>query len=312
MNAFHITQWDTLYETAASRKVVTLSYYSKPNKLVGEGIGATLAQEDAEALLGTWALIEALASTAPFGFRGWLVRNGSALDAPRMAALTRRPKEKFERALEWFARPEIGWLELIKLPADFPTKPQQLKTAGGLPGDSASHPPVKTEKPQSTETAGGLPGRFRHDDEVVRMRKRGGSVRTAGGTAHTLPAPQVPSLAEVMDWATQTGLVHPDFAQLKFSQASERGDFAKAAWRKNWRSKFERFWREDGREWMKKFQKNAAAPGARPDGWMAGDQDFWWTDSVADLRGVLQGAAVSDQKTAARLREIIAKREGKQ
>jgi hypothetical protein len=45
---------------------------------------------------------------------------------------------------------------------------------------------------------------------------------------------------------------------------------------------------------------------------MAGDQDFWWTDSVADLRGVLQGAAVSDQKTAARLREIIAKREGKQ
>lgn len=157
--AYHITQWDTLYETAASRKVVTLSYYSKPNKLVGEGIGATLAQEDAEALLGTWALMEALASTAPFGFRGWLVRNGSALDAPRMAALTHRPKDKFVRALEWFSQPEIGWLEHVELPASFPTKPPSKETTGGLSGESPTKPPSKEKPPEA-------PPAFRHDDEV--------------------------------------------------------------------------------------------------------------------------------------------------
>ena len=71
MIAFHITQWESLYETAVTRKIRNLTFYAKQNKLVGEGIGATLAQEDNVALLGTWSLIEALASTAPHGRRGW-------------------------------------------------------------------------------------------------------------------------------------------------------------------------------------------------------------------------------------------------
>ena len=128
MKAYHIKQWDTLYETAETRKIRTLSYYAKSNKLVGEGIGLTLAQDDNVALLGTWVLIEALASTAPRDQRGWLVRNGTALTPPRMAALTRVEAKHFVRALEFFCRPEVAWLEQIELPGDSPGEiPKEIR-----------------------------------------------------------------------------------------------------------------------------------------------------------------------------------------
>lgn len=300
MKAFHIAQWDTLYETSASRKVTTLSYYSKPNKLVGEGIGITLQDPHNVALLGTWALIEALASTAPRHQRGWLVRGGTALTPARMAALTRVDEEHFDRALKHFCRPEIGWLELGELPGDSPTNPP---TPGELPGDSPDTLPLKSEGEK-------LPGRFRQERKTEEGRRKG---EGSEEEAHT-GATRIPSISEVREWArTCAAGVDPEFACLKFEQANDRGDFAKPAWLKDWRSKLERFWREDGPDWVAKNKKNARRPGERPDGWKAGDQDFWWSDSVADLRGALRGAVQGeDKKTANRLREIIALREGTQ
>ncbi len=136
MKAYHIKQWDSLYETAVTRKIRTLTFYAKPNKLVGEGIGATLAQEDNAALLGTWVLIESLASTAPHGQRGWLVRNGTALTPARMAALTRVKPEHFERALVFFCLPEVDWLEFVEMPGESPGEPSG-KTKSGPEQESA-------------------------------------------------------------------------------------------------------------------------------------------------------------------------------
>ena len=293
MKAYHIVHWDSLYETANSRKVATLTYYQKPNKLVGEGIGATLMHPQNVALLGTWTLIEALASTSPRGERGWLVRNGSALTADRMAALTRVDAEHFALALAHFSKPEIGWLQFT----DWTPK------SGTVPGDSPTNPLLAGTVPGDSPT--NIPQEERREEREEKRREE----RERGALTLASQSLSGPSVEEVETWATGAG-VDPVFAIEKLAQAVEREDFAKPAVRKNWQSRFLRFWKADEGTWRRKCKKNAAAPGERPDGWKAGDADTWWTDTLAEVRSALHGAvSLGDKKTAARLREVLARRE---
>jgi len=292
--AYHIVQWDTRYENHETRKIKDLTFYAKPNKLIGEGIGATLQEPDNVALLGTWALIEALASTSGRDVRGWLIRNGTAMTAARMAALTRVEVKHFTRALDWFCRPEVNWLEFKEHPA--------------LPGESPAVLPPKEEHPA-------LPGESPAVLPQERERERGRDkreTRERGTHSAAARALATPTGEEIKAWAEAAG-VDPEFAYLKIRQAEERDDFAKPGWGAGkWQKKLARFWEEDGETWTRKNKKNAAAPGARPDGWMAGDQAIWWTDAIQDVRAACHGAALQDdKKTAARISQIIALREKK-
>lgn len=289
--AFHIKQWDDLYETHETKKIRTLAFYAKPNKLVGEGIGLTLQEPDNMALLGTWALIEALASTSAREQRGWLIRNGTALTAARMAALLRVDARYFERALEWFVRPEIGWLELKEtdlLPGDSPANPPSSVPSAATPGDSPANPAQEE--------------REKEKERKERERRERESALSAAARA------SAPSPKEVDSWATAAG-IPVAFAQEKLAEGIERDDFAKAHVRANWQARFTRFWKDDGSTWARKKQKNAAAPNpagaGRPDGWMDGDQDFWWNDDLETVRAAMAGAAQIDKKTAARISAVI-------
>ncbi len=130
--AFHLKHWDELYETAQTRQVRVLSYYSKPNKLVGEGLGHMMSQPDGLALYGTWTFLEVLASTAPQFDRGWLVRNGTPMDATRIASLMRLPIEPVERALKFFSTAPMDWLEELE-----------------WEGSKQAEPKIKTEPPSA-------------------------------------------------------------------------------------------------------------------------------------------------------------------
>jgi hypothetical protein len=165
MKALHLKYWNTVYETAATRQVRVLSYYSKPNKLVGEGLGHMLNQPDGLALYGTWTFLEILASTAPQEQRGWLVRNGTPMDATRMSALTHIPVPMIERALSFFSTAPLDWLEELEweggrqgeLPVPLGTPSASHQAANGTP--SASHQAAngksvrgKTDKRKTEET----------------------------------------------------------------------------------------------------------------------------------------------------------------
>lgn len=285
--AFYIVEWGNLYETSETKKIRNLSFYAKPNKLVGEGIGLTLQEADNVALLGTWALIEALASTSARDDRGWLIRNGTALTAARMAALTRVDVKHFDRALVWFSRPEINWLEEKENPRLSADSPGNPPASGKSPADSPGNPAQERER------------------NAGRDKRENGERGTHPAAARVSA---IPLDEEVKAWALAGAEgVDPDFALLKLRQACERGDFAKPGWKAGgWRKKIARFWEEDGETWAKKIKKNAAAPGDRPDGWMTGDQDIWWTDSLQDLKAACHGASLGqDKKTAARISEII-------
>jgi hypothetical protein len=138
MKAYHIKQWDDLYETNETRKIARLSYYAKSNKLVGLGIGRTLQHPRGLEFLGVWQLLEALASHSERHQRGWLVRNGAPLEPADIASLLRLPEEPITAAIAHFSNPAIGWLPLEEF-------------TGTLPGDSpGSVPPSENHR----DTAG--------------------------------------------------------------------------------------------------------------------------------------------------------------
>jgi hypothetical protein len=113
----------------------------------------------------------------------------------------------------------------------------------------------------------------------------------------------------VRAWAAAKA-VDPDWAAEKHQQHTTRGGWMVRGLLIDWQTRFTTYWQEEAEAWVAKRKKNARGADGRPGGWKAGDADVWWTDSVADLKSALTGAALGkNKKTAARLREIIAHRE---
>lgn len=291
--AYHIKHWNDWYESSETRKLKTLTYYGKSNKLVGEGIGCTLAQQDNVALLGTWALIEALASTAERELRGWLIRNGTPLTAVRMSALLggRVSAETFDRALQHFVSPEVGWLELVQMPGE----------TADLPPQKPATPPQPGTVP--VETPATLPATATGEREVGRDSGGKGEKRERG--RDDLPASHLPSLKDREEFCAASRIPR-DFVDHKLAAAEERKDFAKAGWRNGWREKLTRFWQTDQATWGDS-KKNAAPKSAsgRPDGWKEGDRERWWTDALDELQAEFAGAVLGKKDSAPRLREIL-------
>jgi len=117
---YQITDWNTIYENAHTRKLKTLHWVPTPNKHDGEGFGRIFLEPDGCALYGAWHLILQVGSKCQP--RGRLCRrDGTPLDARAIALKTRAPEEIIERALEFFSSPEVGWLQVLTDPlADSP------------------------------------------------------------------------------------------------------------------------------------------------------------------------------------------------
>lgn len=130
--AYHFKDWGTIFENNKSREVDNLTYFLQPNKLVGEGLGYTKMQPDGLELMGTYMFLKCVASTAPKKWRGWFVRNGSVMDAVRIAALSGIPVEKVERALTFFSTPPMDWLQHEEWPGD------TTAARGRQPGDTTA------------------------------------------------------------------------------------------------------------------------------------------------------------------------------
>ena len=304
MKAYHITQWNPLYEKADTRKTDYMGWFCKQTKLVGIGIGKTMREPYPRNvnLYGLWTILETLASQSAVNERGWLIRGGLALDAEGMADLVPTvPPTAFQEALEWFSQPKIGWLECVECPHLADAAPELIPGPTEPTGKNSRLVPGPTE-PTGKNSATDRQTDRQETDRQKRERE--------GNSLSRFSQSLSPSVEEVEAWAASAG-VDRTFALEKLAAAVEREDFAKPTVRKNWRDRFLRFWNADGPEWRKKCKKNAAAPGDRPDGWKAGDNAAWWTDSLPDVRSTLHGAvSLGDKKTAARLREILAHREG--
>lgn len=168
--AYHFPDWDALYENNKSREIETLSYFMQQNKLVGEGLGFLRQQEDWLELYGTLGFLKILASQSRKKFRGWLVKAETPLDAARISALTFIPREKVQRALDFFSTAPMDWLQYVDMPST--GKRHSDGTAAAATPDGTAAAPNGHRK-------GGISSGLRTDrsstEEEEREREKGGN-----------------------------------------------------------------------------------------------------------------------------------------
>ncbi len=138
MKTYRVKDWDKHYETAETRKLVSLRWLPVPNKHDGLGYRRIAAQPNAAELFTAWILILQVASKGRGpDERGNLLRGQEALGAEDLAMMTGFPVAIFERALDFFSNPKQGWLLVHE---------DELTLSAGTPADSpvipASSPAV--------------------------------------------------------------------------------------------------------------------------------------------------------------------------
>lgn len=121
-----ITNWDTVYENAQSRKVHRLSWVPVPNKHDGERYSELMATKDSAEIFAAWILILQVASRSQH--RGSLLRDNGKCHTPESLALKTRGKvEWFKKAIPYLL--QIGWLEGVMEDASS-ALPERSQSAG--------------------------------------------------------------------------------------------------------------------------------------------------------------------------------------
>jgi hypothetical protein len=147
VKAYHIKNWDDR-ENADTRKYVDLLWFRTKVKLLGEGLGHTLAAPNGRGphLYGMFKLIEQIAAGGRQEQRGWLFRNGSPMTAARIANLLRLPVDDCQEALTFFSTPPLDWLELADYPGEspdtLPANDHNCDPTGRSPGESPDNLPT--------------------------------------------------------------------------------------------------------------------------------------------------------------------------
>jgi uncharacterized phage protein (TIGR02220 family) len=132
MTTYRIANWEDLFETCETKKLAWLKWVPVPNKHDGLGFRKMVAQRERCELFTAWNLILQVASKSKRGERGSLTRQGKSLSAEDLATMTGFPVAIFEKALEFFSSPEIGWLTV--------DGQQPPANAGGLPATAGGSP----------------------------------------------------------------------------------------------------------------------------------------------------------------------------
>jgi hypothetical protein len=149
MKTYRIKDWAKHYETAETRKLVSMRWVPVPNKHDGKGFRRLMRRPDGLEVFAIWILILQVASREEQ--RGLLEDQDGPLGVQEIADKTGAPEQAIEKALQVLASKEIGWLEVIE--------------STGIPGD----PP---------ETPGPSPERMEGNGREWKGMDGGGSVRT--------------------------------------------------------------------------------------------------------------------------------------
>lgn len=150
---YRIAKWTETYERSETRKLKTLHWVSMPVAFSSAGYNAMLDafDDDAPAIYGAWSALVAFAASC--NVRGTLADSrGNPLTLRHIARVTGFPVAIFERLIEWAAREDVAWLELVAaedLTAP-PIQNQQICSADNSSGESPDDLPPHRGDPPST------------------------------------------------------------------------------------------------------------------------------------------------------------------
>lgn len=144
MPTYRIRDWESVYETAETRKLENLRWAPIPNKHDGLGFRRLISQRNRAELFAAWILLVQVASKGRRGQRGLIARDGRALSADDLELMTGFPAACFTQALTFFSDPKQGWLVTdSSVDASAP----EASAAGAQPSGSPSWPAPSSEFP---------------------------------------------------------------------------------------------------------------------------------------------------------------------
>ena len=149
MTLYKIARWAEIYESHETRKLKALRYVFMPNTHDGLAFARLASQPNACELYACWVLIVQVASKGTKDERGILARGLLPLTPADLAIMTRFPAQSFQRALEYFSRSDVGWLEAVDVHVPHETLPGfegQIPRLPGMPGESPGEPGSSTAR----------------------------------------------------------------------------------------------------------------------------------------------------------------------
>lgn len=151
MKLFSVANWEQLYETSETKKIMYLKWVPVPNKHDGLGYRRVAANKQRCELFAAWNLILQIASKGRKDTeRGRLIRDGVPLSPDDMSLMTGFPSEMFRLALEFFSSRVMNWL----IVEDY-TVTESPEISAESPDCSGSSPPEEKEGKEGNGTRRG-------------------------------------------------------------------------------------------------------------------------------------------------------------
>lgn len=158
---YRIRDWDRVYETHETRKLLTLRWVAVPNKFDSLGLRRLRKREDASDIFTAWILtLEYASKCTP---RGTLVRDGTPISPEDAGDATGFPAEIFKKAWPYLSSQDIGWMEAVnndlqlfpgeagENPEDAGSPPANLPLNGMEGREGRDAPPDKPADPRFKE-----------------------------------------------------------------------------------------------------------------------------------------------------------------
>lgn len=125
MPIYKIRDWEKLFETCETKKLVHLRWVPIPNKHDGKSFRRIASMENSSDIFTAWMLILQIASKC--SPRGTLIDGNIPIDTEDMSIMTGFPEKIFKEALKVLSNGKIDWIEAVN-PGESP----------GTPGESAA------------------------------------------------------------------------------------------------------------------------------------------------------------------------------
>lgn len=268
-----IAKWSETFESAKSRKLVTLTFMSVPTGVDSSGYIELMSRgQDGILAYAVFLAICQWSATCRPGVRGLIARSdGRPLASRQLAMLIRMPVEVVEQSLAILSSEDVGWLEVVNSDSE--------TTSDAVCQSSANHPPTVCHA-----SATDLP--------TVSLQERKGKEREGKGREEEPAADAAvagatdPPGEPVPEQSAGSPVVRVPYSEIGaafdaiFGGRSQLTDKRRKAMQARWRDPW---WREHWREALDRAGPSAFLRGGNERGWVIDLEFFLRPDTVAKI-----------------------------
>lgn len=152
--SIRIKNWESVFESAESRRHKTLAWVAVPTRMTGRGFRRVVNHPEGARILGAWLMIVEVAATCPK--RGTLSSADGAFTTEDLSLITGLKVEDFNLALSVLCSPSIGWV-VVDDECDKSTHPVTPGQTRADPGNAGLQDKTRQDITDKTNKGGKSP-----------------------------------------------------------------------------------------------------------------------------------------------------------